>query len=187
MPKLLTQKMTKTDTLANFTEVVFGSAEAFVHGQKGEKMSEMMEFPETWEEFEKSYGFNDREEVYTNGSRLIPSFRVKQWLDHIAQKETKQQAIKASDCINRQDAIDAFEEFRGWLPKDKAHGYVCKLKKLPSAQPERKGTWINEGKFANYHGGNIYRCSKCGCRIIEREPDDFCKYCGSDNRGGGTE
>ena len=42
-----------------------------------------MEFPETWEEFEKSYGFTDSDEVYTNGSRLIQSFRVKQWLDHI--------------------------------------------------------------------------------------------------------
>lgn len=46
-------------------------------------MGEMMEFPETWEEFEKDYGFDDKEEVYTNGARLIPSFRVKQWLDHI--------------------------------------------------------------------------------------------------------
>ena len=44
---------------------------------------EMMEFPETWEEFEKEYGFNDKEEIYTNNARLIPSFRVKQWLDHI--------------------------------------------------------------------------------------------------------
>ena len=69
-------------------------------------MGEMMNFPDTWEEFEKSYGFTDSKEVYTNGSRLIPSFRVKQWLDHIAQKETKQRAIKASDCINRQDAME---------------------------------------------------------------------------------
>ena len=42
-----------------------------------------MTFPDTWEEFEKSYGFTDNEEVYTNGARLIPSFRVKQWLDHL--------------------------------------------------------------------------------------------------------
>lgn len=46
-------------------------------------MSDMMTFPDTWEEFEKSYGFTDNEEVYTNGARLIPSFRVKQWLDHL--------------------------------------------------------------------------------------------------------
>ncbi len=45
-----------------------------------------MEFPKTWEEYENSYGFTDDREVYTNGSRLIPSFRVKQWLDHIKPK-----------------------------------------------------------------------------------------------------
>lgn len=46
-------------------------------------MSDMMTFPDTWEDFEKSYGFTDNEEVYTNGARLIPSFRVKQWLGHM--------------------------------------------------------------------------------------------------------
>ena len=46
-------------------------------------MSDMMTFPDTWEEFEKLYGFNDAEEIYTNNSRLIPSFRAKQWLDHL--------------------------------------------------------------------------------------------------------
>ena len=58
------------------------------------------------------------------------------------------------------------------------------IDEMPTIEPERKGTWINEGRFANYHGGNVYRCSRCGNRIIENEPDDFCKHCGSDNRGG---
>lgn len=52
-------------------------------------MSECMQFPDTWEEFEQWYGFEDRKEIYTNGSRLIQSFRVKQWLDHIAEPERK--------------------------------------------------------------------------------------------------
>ena len=52
-------------------------------------MSDCMVFPNTWEEFEQGYGFVDSEEIYTNGSRLIPSFRVKQWLDHIAEPEPK--------------------------------------------------------------------------------------------------
>ena len=45
-------------------------------------MIECMQFPDTWEEFEQWYGFEDKKEIYTNGSRLIQSFRVKQWLDH---------------------------------------------------------------------------------------------------------
>lgn len=52
-------------------------------------MSECMQFPDTWEEFEQAYGFEDKKEIYTNGSRLIQSFRVKQWLDHIANLEQK--------------------------------------------------------------------------------------------------
>lgn len=45
-------------------------------------MSEQMKFPVTFEEFAKEYGFKDDKEVYTNGSDLIPIFRVKQWLEH---------------------------------------------------------------------------------------------------------
>ena len=52
-------------------------------------MADMMQFPETWEEYEEQYGFPDKEEIYTNGSRLIQSFRVKQWLDHIKPKTGK--------------------------------------------------------------------------------------------------
>ena len=45
-------------------------------------MNNQMEFPDTWEEYEKEYGFEDKEQVYTNGSRLISCSRVKQWLDY---------------------------------------------------------------------------------------------------------
>jgi len=52
-------------------------------------MSDCQEFPKTWEEFEQLYGFEDKKEIYTNRSRLIQSFRVKQWLDHTAEQEQK--------------------------------------------------------------------------------------------------
>lgn len=45
-------------------------------------MNEQMEFPETFEGFAKEYGFKDDKEIYTNGSDLIPIFRVKQWLEY---------------------------------------------------------------------------------------------------------
>ena len=45
-------------------------------------MNEQMEFPNTFDEFADYYGFKDSEEIYTNGSMLIPIFRVKQWLEH---------------------------------------------------------------------------------------------------------
>lgn len=45
------------------------------------EMNQQMAFPETFEGFAKEYGFKDDKEVYTNGSDLIPIFRVKQWLE----------------------------------------------------------------------------------------------------------
>lgn len=38
---------------------------------------EHMQFPPTWENFIDLYGFIDRENIYTNGSELIQTFRVK--------------------------------------------------------------------------------------------------------------
>lgn len=43
---------------------------------------ECMEFPDTFDKFAEQYGFIDKGEYYTNGSHLIPVFRVNQWLEH---------------------------------------------------------------------------------------------------------
>ena len=45
-------------------------------------MGEIMEFPETIEEFIEQYSFKDEKQIYTNGSVLLPVFRVKQMIDH---------------------------------------------------------------------------------------------------------
>ena len=50
-------------------------------------MNEQIEFPNTFEEFAEQYSFKDKDEVYTNGSDLIPVFRVQQWLVHKAKTE----------------------------------------------------------------------------------------------------
>ena len=41
-----------------------------------------MEFPDDWTAFIHQYEFADKEEVYTNGSIIIPSFRVGQMVEH---------------------------------------------------------------------------------------------------------
>ena len=33
-------------------------------------------------EYIKQYEFKDKENVYTNGAMLIPSFRIKEWIDY---------------------------------------------------------------------------------------------------------
>lgn len=45
-------------------------------------MGENMNFPKTPSEFIDLYAFKDKQKVYTNGSVLIPVFRVKQMLEH---------------------------------------------------------------------------------------------------------
>lgn len=58
-------------------------------------MSDQMKFPETWEEFEKQYGFYDIKRAYVFGNiRLIPSFRVQQWLNHLDDINCKKQSQK---------------------------------------------------------------------------------------------
>lgn len=43
---------------------------------------DVMKFPSTWKEFADEFGFKDNERIYTNGTMLIPVFRVEQWLEH---------------------------------------------------------------------------------------------------------
>ena len=47
---------------------------------------EQMQFPQTFDEFAEQYKIVDRQQVYTNGTKLIPVFRVKQWFDHLRAK-----------------------------------------------------------------------------------------------------
>ena len=47
-------------------------------------MADMMNFPKRWEDFLHDYEFEDARRIYTNGTRLIPSFRVEQMMEHYA-------------------------------------------------------------------------------------------------------
>ena len=42
---------------------------------------EMMNFPDTAEEYMEQYKIVDSEEVYTNGAELVPIFRMEQWFE----------------------------------------------------------------------------------------------------------
>lgn len=45
-------------------------------------MGDRMNYPENPMDFIKIYSFKDKEEVYTNGSMLVPLFRVEQMIDY---------------------------------------------------------------------------------------------------------
>lgn len=44
-------------------------------------MGEIMQFPETVEEFMQQYKITDTQQVYTNGTELVPIFRMEQWFE----------------------------------------------------------------------------------------------------------
>ena len=57
-------------------------------------MADMMNFPKRWEDFLHDYEFEDSRRVYTNGSRLIPSFRVKQMMEHYALRPVSREQVE---------------------------------------------------------------------------------------------
>lgn len=54
-------------------------------------MNDVMKFSKTFDEFIKQYSFFDKQQIYTNGSKLIQVFRIKQWEEH---KEKENQELK---------------------------------------------------------------------------------------------
>ena len=44
---------------------------------------DVMQFPKTVEEFMEEYKVVDTEHVYTNGTELVPIFRMEQWFEHL--------------------------------------------------------------------------------------------------------
>lgn len=74
----------------------------------------MMIFPTTWEEFERDYGFTDTEHIYTNGSRLMQSFRVEQWLEYIKASRPKSKWIKDRYCSSCEWDKNDFDYIGGW-------------------------------------------------------------------------
>lgn len=53
-------------------------------------MNNMMKFPDTVEEFMEQYKITDTEQIYTNGTELVPIFRMKQWFEHLPSVEPEQ-------------------------------------------------------------------------------------------------
>jgi hypothetical protein len=74
----------------------------------------MMPFPEDWHDFLKDYSFDDSQEVYTNGSRLIPVFRVEQLIKHLlkAQEPIAPEPTTDNDwvCGNCTESLVGYSE-----------------------------------------------------------------------------
>lgn len=83
-------------------------------------MGDIMTFPKRWEDFLHDYEFEDARRIYTNGSRLIPSFRVKQMMEHYAPvvhgRWIEYQIPHVICCSNCDWATDAAEKNFQYCP-----------------------------------------------------------------------
>lgn len=64
-------------------------------------MASCMSFPETPLEFLKLCEFKDEKNIYTNGSMLIPTFRVEQMIEHYFNSTSTadvQEVVRCKDC-----------------------------------------------------------------------------------------
>lgn len=57
--------------------------------------NDIMTFPATVEEFMDEYKIVDVDHVYTNGTELVPIFRMRQWFEH---SEDMVEVVRCKDC-----------------------------------------------------------------------------------------
>ena len=151
---------------------------------------EQMDFPNTFDEFAKDYGFKDKDEVYTNGTELIPVFRVKQWLEHISttkndlssglEKNSKklEKDFGESDCISREDALMCLTgmfENREYEPSELIKIFARRIKTLSPVTPQepRTGHWV-----IRPHVYGVTYCSECDFEL-KIDDTNYCPNCGA--------
>ena len=120
-------------------------------------MPDTMSFPKTLDEFMEQYKIVDTEQVYTNGTELVPIFRIKQWEDaHRQQHERIFQEIvveypthntyskykgKPYFSINYTENGEEFNGFGTYKPEVLSE--FLKEYFLPTEQPE---DWMERNK-----------------------------------------
>ena len=161
-----------------------------------EHKGEVMDFPNTFDEFADYYGFKDKEEVYTNGSELIQVYRVKQWLEHIS---TTMNDLGV-DCIDRAKVQTEIEmnasrytiaKERGGMGQVEWSDQLIKvsdavdiIRHMPLVTPQEPKTghwgWLRCDMYVCSECKNVYTdlsgtkdgmnyCPNCGAKMAESE------------------
>lgn len=76
-------------------------------------MADAMQFPESWKQFLHDYEFRDSSMEYTNGSMLVPSFRVEQMIEHYFRDAVP--VVRCREC----------EHAKQYERADGTAGYYC--------------------------------------------------------------
>ena len=123
----------------------------------------------------------------TNGNYHVADARG---IARIIGEGKKVNRMSDKDTIYRQDAIDAINAYLGLSAVSRTIQNMTSiqeiLENLPSAEPRKKGKWIEQDAGGD---GVFYECSVCkdAFTLMDGTPSDnnynFCPNCGSYNRG----
>jgi len=109
-------------------------------------MADAMQFPESWKQFLHDYEFRDSSMEYTNGSMLVPSFRVEQMIEHYFRDAVP--VVRCKDCkYYKPDEFECGCDFAGGLPYVKADDF-CSYgqRRGQSADVRNMGQFAGGGK-----------------------------------------
>ena len=153
-------------------------------------MTDTMSFPKTLDEFMEQYKIVDTEQVYTNGTELVPIFRIKQWEDAHQQKTaTEKQKAYAKYLVRLRKLIDG-EEKRCFPPdyidRRKLTAEMMELIPTRLFTEEDMLDLVNEQPRADmvevvrckdckfYSPNNGGKCTRCGGLQFLITEDEYC-------------
>ena len=145
-------------------------------------MADMMNFPKRWEDFLHDYEFEDDRRIYTNGSKLIPSFRVKQMMEHYACGEKRiidnDVAEQCPECGN-EVWLKWDVERDGYTIYCPYCGYRMKLCSMCDVRDGGKCDWNSDtGKCKNDKNGRTTKTAEPQPDGIQfRTVDDLGRIC----------
>lgn len=147
-------------------------------------MGETMDFPKTPQEFIEQYKIKDSKEVYTNGSDLVPVFRVKQMIEHYFSADVA--PVVQEHRISKDVAAYQDKFVRRYCPKYKDATFVCRESECKYLKCEICAkAWASEMAskmpdcFKNVQVAD--RCVCCGDVIPEGR--QVCPACEGGNNG----
>ena len=149
-----------------------------------------MNFPDDWREFLHDYSFKDTEEIYTNGSELMPVFRVEQLIEHLELNQKIQRADEkeqeAIESIDFGDKTEIMANLEGLTWDDwRMYHSDTEVQNIAKSAFDLLITLMKEQEAVTpYIDIDEAKCPICGVKLTRQELlgndvlfEDFFDYC----------
>ena len=139
-------------------------------------MNDIMPFPENWNDFVSQYEFKDKEEIYTNGVMLIPSFRVRHMCEHYFCTPKPYPIPEFNKPQEALDIVDFCRKHPGYLLEFSTNAtnsniFAILLTNVNTRKHIRKVVYVDD----NYSCESVNRIIRMyveGCMLPQLEMDD---------------